>query len=113
MGPFHVSREDEKTVGGNRRGGIALKIRIPKNRNAITMAYDVVMWNNAGGRNAVSCETLADATQSAKQSRTLENRTVKIADAFGTVHHWNRIVGSKSNRWIVRPVVNDVFLSPE
>lgn len=77
------------------------------------MAYDVLTWNNAGERSAVSCATLDDAKKSAKQSRTLEYQSVKIADAFGTLHHWNRIVGSKSNRWMARPVVNDVFINQD
>ncbi len=77
------------------------------------MPYDVVTWNNAGERSVVSCATLDEAKKSAKQSRTLDNQTVKIADAFGTLQHWYRLVGAKSNRWVVRPVVNDVFLNQD
>jgi hypothetical protein len=112
MNLLYLSSENAKAFGGNPCREAALKISIPKNWNANAMIYDVLTWTNAGDRSALACETLADAKKSAQQSRTLDNQTVKIADAFGTVQHWNRVVGSKSNRWVVRPVVNDVFLSP-
>ena len=77
------------------------------------MLNQVFIWNNAGERTAVLCATLAEARAVAKQSRTRENQTVKIGDAFGALYHWSRVMASAGNKWITRIVVNDVFLSYE
>jgi hypothetical protein len=77
------------------------------------LGYEVVKCSNAGEQNSMPCSTLADAKRSAKQCRTLDNQTVKIRDAFGSLYHWSRVMGAKGNRWTARGVVNDVFLSPE
>lgn len=70
---------------------------------------EVVAWNNAGARTAVPCVDLNEAKKLAKECRTLDNQTVKICDAFGTIFHWSRVVGVKVNRWFSRFVENDIF----
>jgi len=77
------------------------------------MSYAVVIWNNAGEKNSVSSKTLDEAKNAAKKYQTIDNKTVKIADAFGTLTHWFRVVGTKQNRWSERAVVGDVILSRE
>ncbi len=77
------------------------------------ISIDVVTWSNAGERKVSPCASLSDAKKLAKQSRTTDNQSVKICDAFGTIFYWSRVVGSKGNRWNARGVVNDIFLGPE
>jgi hypothetical protein len=69
------------------------------------VSYQVVIWTNAGERTTLPCETMDEAKRLAKENRTLDKQDVKIFDAIGTVHHWSRIVGEKTNRWSVRDVV--------
>ena len=77
------------------------------------MSMHVETWNNAGERTVVPCASLDDAKKLAKQYRTLEYQTVKISDAFGTLTHWSRVVGAKANRWNMREVIHDGFLSED
>ena len=53
---------------------------------------------------------MADALMKAKQARTLANRTVKVADAFGSTYHWSRSVHMARNHWTTRAVANDAFV---
>jgi hypothetical protein len=73
------------------------------------VSNQVVIWNTAGERNVLPCATIDDAKKLAKQSRTLDNQTVKICGALGTLYHWSRVLGAKNNRWLAQEVVNDVF----
>lgn len=60
--------------------------------------YKIIVWDNAGNRSVdAGAEKIADA----KKHRTARNRTVKVADAFGTVAHWSR---SHGNHWSHRAV---------
>lgn len=74
------------------------------------MAGDIVItWDNHGVRaqQAVSGQTAGLAL--AKAFRTLGYRTVKVADALGSTHHWSRSTGLKRNHWIVRAVADEAF----
>lgn len=69
----------------------------------------VITWNNQGKRNIEQCESLPQALDLAKKSRTLENRTVKIADVFGSTYHWSRSTHLDRNHWSARAVANEAF----
>jgi hypothetical protein len=81
-----------------------------KGQRQVTTIKQVITWDNVGERHDVHYESLEDAKRLAKERRILENKTVKICDSLGTLYHWSRVVGVKSNRWIARAVVNDVFI---
>jgi hypothetical protein len=74
------------------------------------VSYQVSIWNNAGEVNTVQGVTMNEAKKLAKQGMTIDNRAIKISDAFGTLHHWLRGVGAKKNRWVAQKVVNDIFM---
>lgn len=70
----------------------------------------VIVWDNDGTRTTEQCASTAEALQRAKAVRTLANRTVKIADAFGSTHHWSRTQHLKRNHWCARAVASEGFL---
>lgn len=70
----------------------------------------VIVWDNDGTRTEQECADMADALAKAKQARTLANRTVKVADAFGSTYHWSRSEHLKRNHWSTRAVANDAYI---
>lgn len=70
----------------------------------------VIVWDNEGTRTEQECHDMADALVKAKQARTPANRTVKVADAFGSTYHWSRSVHLARNHWTTRAVADDAFV---
>ena len=69
------------------------------------MAGDIVItWDNSGARTEHPVANQAAGLLLAKSLRTLANRTVKIADAFGSTYHWSRSVALDRNHWTARAV---------
>ncbi len=67
----------------------------------------VIVWDNAGVRTEHPAgQTRAQALALAKTMRTLANRTVKIADVFGSTDHWSRSVHLARNHWSARAVAD-------
>lgn len=69
----------------------------------------VVVWDNQGIRTVHECVDERDALSKAKTARTPNNRTVKVADAFGSTYHWSRSTHLVRNRWSARAVANEAF----
>lgn len=69
----------------------------------------VIVWNNDGARSEQHCESMADALVRARVARTLSNRTVKVADSFGSTYHWSRTTHLVRNHWTARAVANEAF----
>ena len=69
----------------------------------------VIVWDNAGTRTVQECPDMRGALAKAKLARTLANRTVKVADAFGSTYHWSRSSHLVRNHWSARAVANDAF----
>ncbi len=71
------------------------------------MAGDIVIaWDNSGARTEYAVASQAAGLVLAKTLRTPANRTVKIADAFGSTYHWSRSVGLDRNHWTARAVAD-------
>jgi len=71
------------------------------------MAGDIVIvWDNSGTRTERPVASQAAGLALAKSLRTTANRTVKIADAFGSTYHWSRSVGLNRNHWSARAVAD-------
>lgn len=71
--------------------------------------HQLIIWDNEGLRRTKACADLKEALAAAKQARTLANRTVKIADAYGAIYHWTRS-GASKNHWCARAVANEGFV---
>lgn len=69
----------------------------------------VIVWDNQGVRTVHTCSDMSDAMKKAKAARTLRNRTVKVADAFGSTYHWSRSEHLARNHWCARAVANEAF----
>lgn len=69
----------------------------------------VIVWNNLGQQSKQDCTDERDALTKAKQARTLQNRTVKVADPHGSTYHWSRSVHLLRNHWTARAVANEAF----
>jgi hypothetical protein len=69
----------------------------------------VIIWDNQGVRSVQNCTDLNDALCQAKAARTQANRTVKVADAFGSTYHWSRATHLTRNHWSARAVANEAF----
>jgi hypothetical protein len=69
----------------------------------------VIVWDNEGERTVEVCANVHAALLLAKKSRTLSNRTVKIADVFGSTYHWSRSTHLDRNHWSVRAVASEAF----
>jgi hypothetical protein len=69
----------------------------------------VIVWDNEGTRSVQECCDVKDALAKAKVARTLENRTAKVADAFGSTYHWSRATHLPRNHWSARAVANEAF----
>ena len=74
------------------------------------MGYQVIVWDNTGTRSVVPCQTMEQASEVAKSKRTMDNRTVKIADAFGSTFHWSRSTHLHRNHWSSRAVDSSAFV---
>lgn len=73
--------------------------------------YTIIVWNNAGDitKHPVGHQYL-NACVVAKQKRTVDNRTVKIADAFSSTDHWVRTPTEHNpNHWSRMKVADDIF----
>ena len=70
----------------------------------------VIVWDNEGARTVQECPDMADALAKAKQARTLANRTVNVAHAFGSTYHCSRSVNLARNHWSTRAVASDAFI---
>lgn len=68
--------------------------------------HQVIVWDNQGTRSEVSVPHLAAALTRAKAYRTMDNRTVKVADAHGSTHHWSRSLRVTKNHWTARAVAD-------
>jgi hypothetical protein len=66
----------------------------------------VIAWDNAGLRTEHKVEGPREGLALAKSFRTLSFRTVKVADALGSTHHWSRSVGLIRNHWTARTVAD-------
>lgn len=69
----------------------------------------VIVWDNQGERKVEVCANIHAALSLAKKSRSLANRTVKIADVFGSTYHWSRSTHLDRNHWSARAVANEAF----
>jgi len=70
----------------------------------------VITWDNNGVRAQHDVAGPKDGEALAKTFRTLDFRTVKIADALGSTHHWSRATGlAARNHWSVRAVADEAF----
>lgn len=69
-------------------------------------AHIVIVWDNSGTRTEHPVANQAAGLAMAKTLRTLDNRTVKIADAIGSTYHWSRSVGLTRNHWTARAVAD-------
>ncbi len=69
----------------------------------------VIVWDNEGKRSVLECASMTEALIKAKECRTLDNRTVKVADAFGSTYHWSRALHLRRNHWSARAVDNEAF----
>jgi len=71
------------------------------------MAGDIVItWDNQGARVEHAVAGQKEGVMLAKTFRTLAYRTVKVADALGSTHHWARSTGMDRNHWTVRAVAD-------
>lgn len=66
----------------------------------------VIVWDNSGARTQHPVANLAAGLALAKTFRTLAYRTIKIADAHGSTHHWARSVWLDRNHWSARAVAD-------
>jgi len=66
----------------------------------------VIVWDNSGTRTEYPVANRSAGLVLAKTKRTMFNRTVKIADAFGSTYHWSRTVGLARNHWTARAVAD-------
>jgi hypothetical protein len=73
------------------------------------MPDKVIVWDNAGVRSVHEGTAKGGAVALAKMFRTLSNRTVKVADAFGSTYHWSRSVHLPPNQWSTRAVASEAF----
>jgi hypothetical protein len=69
----------------------------------------VIVWDNEGVRTVQECADDREALTKAKAARTLSNRTVKVADVFGSTYHWSRSLHRERNHWSARAVANEAF----
>jgi len=69
----------------------------------------VIVWDNNGARSEHPAGSLSDALAVARRFRTLDNRTVKVADVFGSTFHWSRSTHLKRNHWSARAVASEAF----
>ncbi|EQD42142.1 hypothetical protein B1B_14187 [mine drainage metagenome] len=72
-------------------------------------AFQVIIWDNSGLRSVHDAPDRSDALRLAKRARTLINRTVKVADCFGSTHHWTRSQSASKNQWNARAVADEFF----
>lgn len=69
----------------------------------------VIVWDNEGMRTELVCPGEREALATAKEARTLANRTVKVADSFGSTFHWSRATHLSRNHWSARAVASEAF----
>lgn len=69
----------------------------------------VIVWDNEGRRSVLECQCEHDALVKAKTARTLQNRTVKVADVYGSTYHWSRSLNLPCNHWSARAVADEAF----
>lgn len=69
----------------------------------------VIVWDNQGTRTVQECPDEREALAVAKEARTQANRTVKVADSFGSTNHWSRASHLPRNHWSARVVANEAF----
>lgn len=66
----------------------------------------VITWNNDGLRAEHKVAGQVNAIALAKTFRTLNFRTVKVADALGSTRHWSRSIGVSRNHWTAKAVAD-------
>ena len=69
----------------------------------------LIIWNNQGARSEHPVASGPVGLKVARENRTMANRTVKLADAFGSTHHWSRSTGLFRNHWTARAVADEGF----
>lgn len=75
------------------------------------MRYQVIAWNNSGERvDLCDRSSEKEALDLSKEFRTPAFRTVKIADAHGSIYHWRRVpLKTQPNKWVRRAVADEAF----
>jgi hypothetical protein len=69
----------------------------------------VIVLDNQGVRSVQECADQHEALAKAKAARSLSNRTVKVADSFGSTYHGSRSLHVERNHWSVSAVANEAF----